>query len=592
MDNYYEMYMSERCKVKALKKIIEEYESGKRYLKLQKDYRKVCDGYARMISGLKKELADSHAQTITIRNMWTDECYSNYEEYRAELRQKDETIRRLKDEKWDIKRKCDEKIAEIKMEYDDRIHEMELTIDELVRKLARAEALNNQDGTNAGIPTSRTPLDKEKRRPNTRTKTGKTKGGQYGHEKHKLEIPDAAPGTEEIIEHNPIEDGLVCPFCDCGENWSMYVPTGEYDVKYEKEIEIVEKLRKHIYYYYRCIRCGGLFRSEIAPNLKEKVQYGKNVQALALSLMNTVNASMNKTAMFIAGISDGWVTPCEGYIAKLQARAGRDLEVFRKDLWRLLITRPIIYWDDTVIMILTERACFRFYGDETIAYYIAHTHKDMDSIDDDNVLAMLGEETKVMHDHNTLNYNPKFIFQNIECNQHIQRDLKKNTDDTGNTWSDGLYKLISTTIKDRNEAVARGEEGFSKKYLGEFNSKVDNCIEQGWEENKKTPDKYGSDFERTLLNRIKKYRQNYFAWVEDFSLPVTNNLSERALRGIKSHMKISGQFESEAYADHHAVIKTYIETCRRNSLNEIYALKRLMEHNPVSVREIFEIPPE
>ena len=592
MDNYYEMYMSERCKVKALEKIIEGYETGKRYLKLQKDYRKVYDGYIRTISELKKELADSHAQTVTVRNMWTDECYSNYAEYRAELRQKDETIRRLKDEKWDIQRKCDEKIAEITAKYEDRLHEMEHTVDDLSRKLARAEAINNIDGTNAGIPTSQTPIDKEKRRPNTRTKTGKAKGGQYGHVKHELEIPDAAPEIVDVNEHDPIEDGLVCPFCDCGEDWDMYVPTGECDVKYEKEIEIVEKLKKHVYYYYRCIKCGGLFRSETAPNLKGKVQYGRNVQALALSLMNTVNASMNKTAMFIAGISNGWVTPCEGYLAKLQARAAKELEIFRRDLWALLITRPIIYWDDTVIMILTERACLRFYGDETIAYYIAHMHKDMKGIEGDNVLAMLGEDTKVMHDHNTINYNPKFIFRNIECNQHLQRDLKKNTDDTGNNWSDSFYKLLSTTIKDRNEAVARGEKSFSEKYRMGFFGKVDKCIELGWEENKKTPDKYGADFERTLLNRIKKYCQNYFAWVKDFSLPVTNNLSERALRGIKSHMKISGQFESEAYADHHALIKTYIETCRRNSINEIYALKRLTEHNPISVREIFGIPPE
>lgn len=41
-------------------------------------------------------------------------------------------------------------------------------------------------------------------------------------------------------------------------------------------------------------------------------------------------------------------------------------------------------------------------------------------------------------------------------------------------------------------------------------------------------------------------------WVEDFSLSVTNNLAERGLRGVKSHMKISGQFESEEAADNHA----------------------------------------
>ena len=94
-----------------------------------------------------------------------------------------------------------------------------------------------------------------------------------------------------------------------------------------------------------------------------------------------------------------------------------------------------------------------------------------------------------------------------------------------------------------------------------------------------------------MLKRIAKYRRNYFLWVEDFSLPTTNNLSERGLRGVKSHMKISGQFESEAAADNHALNRTYIETCRRNGINEIDALQRLCEGNPYTVAEIFSASP-
>ncbi len=94
-------------------------------------------------------------------------------------------------------------------------------------------------------------------------------------------------------------------------------------------------------------------------------------------------------------------------------------------------------------------------------------------------------------------------------------------------------------------------------------------------------------FEETLLKRIEEYRRNYFLWVEDFTLPTTNNLSERGLRGIKSHMKISGQFESEKAAQNFARIKTYIETCRRNNINEIHALQRLCEGTPYTVEEIF-----
>ena len=72
-----------------------------------------------------------------------------------------------------------------------------------------------------------------------------------------------------------------------------------------------------------------------------------------------------------------------------------------------------------------------------------------------------------------------------------------------------------------------------------------------------------------------------------FSLPSDDNLSERGLRGIKSKMKISGQFQNEKTATYYADIKTYIETCYRNNINPTDALIRLMEDNPYTVEEIF-----
>lgn len=75
--------------------------------------------------------------------------------------------------------------------------------------------------------------------------------------------------------------------------------------------------------------------------------------------------------------------------------------------------------------------------------------------------------------------------------------------------------------------------------------------------------------------------------MHDFSLPYDNNLSERSLRGVKSKMKIAGQFQSIQYAKYYADIKTYIETCYRNDINPTDALIRLMEDNPYTVEEIF-----
>ena len=319
-----------------------------------------------------------------------------YQEQIVSLR---ESLRRLKQSKDSAKKQYTESLAE-----------KDAIIKELQNRLAHAEALLNHDGNNII--------------PNSRRSTGKPKGGQTGHPKASLAEPDESEVTSTA--GHPLQDDECCPNCgltDC-------TPTGEAEVKYEYDIQVKVVKIKHEFYYYECNNCGTVFRSQIPPNLKEKVQYGSGLQAFALSLTNTVNAAMNKASMFLAGITGGGLTPCEGYIAKLQARAAKGLRQFREDLKLILITRKIIYWDDTVIFILMARACFRFYGDEAIAYYTAHAHKDMESLDDDNVLNLLTSDTKAMHDHCTVNYNEKYSFENIECNQHLQRDLQKNTDDT------------------------------------------------------------------------------------------------------------------------------------------------------------------
>ena len=75
-------------------------------------------------------------------------------------------------------------------------------------------------------------------------------------------------------------------------------------------------------------------------------------------------------------------------------------------------------------------------------------------------------------------------------------------------------------------------------------------------------------------------------WVYGFLLPTTNNLSERSLRFTKIHEKVSGQFESVEYARYFALIRTYLETCARNGINEYAALLSLTNDNPFSLSEV------
>jgi hypothetical protein len=468
-----------------------------------------------------------------------------------------------------------------KADYEQRLSEKDAVIKELTNRLEHELALKAHDSTNTGIPTSQTPVGKKKVIPNSRISTGKKKGGQPGHERHVLE----APGDDEIDVVTAHELGAEdhCPRC----HRQSYMATGEREVKYEIDIQVNVVNTRHEYYIYECLDCGERFRTGIAPNLRAQCQYGPMMQAVALSLMDTVNAPINKVRTFLSGLTDGLVEPCEGYIAKLQQRAASALDTFMDDLRHMLITRSLVYWDETVIMINRKRGCLRFYGDDTIVFYTAHLHKDMESLDEDHVLALLTSETSVMHDHNKVNYNEKYCFQNLECNQHLQRDLQKSADDTRHLELLGLKELISTTINDRKSLIAAGTEAFDDTYTACFEGRLKDILDQAEKANTGDFNPYSGQFEKNLIERVRKYHDNYFAWIYDFSLPTTDNLSERALRCVKSHMKISGQFESEKTAGYFAKIKSYIETCRKNGINEIHALTRLCEGIIYTVKEIF-----
>ena len=394
------------------------------------------------------------------------------------------------------------------------------------------------------------------------------------------------PAPEEItdvIDHELGEDEWQCP--TCGSENLVY--TGRYEEKYEYEIEVKTKKILHKYWLYECFDCGEIVRTGIDPNHHAECSYGPMVQATALSLMNTMNSAINKVPLFISAITNGEFNPCEGYIAKIQSRAAKRLEGFMSDLFRVLISRPLICWDDTVIMINTARGCLRFYGDEDIAYYVAHEKKDLDGVIEDGVLDSLSTDTVVMHDHNSISYNDRFNFRNVECNIHMQRDLQRVEDETERDEASELKELISNTIRDRNRLIEREKTGFGKAYIKEFEDKVTDILNRWRPKAEANDSRYSGKFERAVLNRFPKYQDNYFAWVKDFSIPTTNNLSERSLRGSKTKMKVSGQFANVTTAGYYATIKTYTETCRRNGINEIEALMRLCAGNPFSVEEIF-----
>jgi hypothetical protein len=119
-----------------------------------------------------------------------------------------------------------------KTDYEQRLAEKDAIIKELTNRLEHELALKAHDGTNTGIPTSQTPIGKNKIIPNSRVVTGKKKGGQPGHKRHVLEAP--SDDEIDVVAIHELGAEECCPKC-YGQN---YASTGECEVKYEIDIQV------------------------------------------------------------------------------------------------------------------------------------------------------------------------------------------------------------------------------------------------------------------------------------------------------------------------------------------------------------------
>ena len=558
--------------LKKAEKTIEELSAGT-YVDKEKAE------HLRTINRLSQEVQHLKNQLERFRGWYSNQ--SNYAEAKkdeiAEIRLRNAELKTeneaLQKENEALKKRLEAVYATPVSTENDELLQAKITA--LEDEILRLNSIANNDGTNSGLPTSQMPIDKNKVIPNSRVKTGRKRGGQAGHKKHSL-TPLVDDEIDETVDHT-LES---CP--KCGGDLK-YLGERHKDV-IDYKVKVVKT--RHIFYEYECLDCGKIVHSAIPLNIKEPVQYGPEIQALSLALINQGFVSINRTAQIIAGLMHDQITLSQGYICKLQKRASGFLKTFVSEVHMAVIRLKLVYWDDTIIFINTARACMRFYGNEKLALYKAHEAKDRAGIDKDSILAALSPDTIVMHDHNTINYNDDFQFQNIECNEHLARDLQSLIDDSGHGWCKTLKELIQKTEHERKLLMEKGFTSFDDEYIREFNRQLDEILEKADEEYLTSSNRYFETDERRLINRLKKYRDNYFMWLSDFSLPTTNNLSERSLRFTKTKQKVSGQFVSQKYSEYFADIRTYIETCYRNGVNCFKALSRLTAGDPYTLAEL------
>jgi hypothetical protein len=100
--------------------------------------------------------------------------------------------------------------------------------------------------------------------------------------------------------------------------------------------------------------------------------------------------------------------------------------------------------------------------------------------------------------------------------------------------------------------------------------------------------KYGSfckkqDASKNLLDALLHRAENVLYFLDDLSVPLTNNQTERDLRMIKVQQKVSGTFRSTQGATSFCIIRSYLATMRKQGRSMLGAMAAVFAGTPFSI---------
>ena len=410
------------------------------------------------------------------------------------------------------------------------IVQLNQTIQELKEQL-------NKNSKNSSKPPSsdgyKKPAPKSLRKP-----SGKKVGGQDGHQGTHLAVITA---PDEIVIHMP----SACKGC---RHYQMCKGTACIaEKRHVIDAVVTVNVTEHqVLELPICMLHGDTRRGEFPADVKAAVQYGENLQSLAVAL-NTVGAvSIKRTHEILSGVFN------------IPIETGTRVD---KKLWWVHDASNCEY---TYLDISPKRG-----------------NAGMEQC------GVLPEFKGIaMHDCWASYWNYPDI-QHAVCCAHLLRELTGiDENHPEQKWASAFIDLLLEMKKVKDKAVEKGKDFLSYYHYHKFDKKYDELIGQARKENplpETTEKKRGRKKKGKILalvERLANYKASVCLFIHNFNAPFDNNQAERDLRMIKVKTKVSGCFRTEEGARDYLKIMSYVGTAHKQGYNAYEAIKNAISGHP------------
>ena len=392
---------------------------------------------------------------------------------------------------------------------------------------------------------------------NSREKTGRKAGGQKGHPgKHLSRTEVERKIREGVYEHRVEEIGK---------------PGGAFVTRYRLDLE-VKTVATEIRIY---ADADGKFR--IPEGMRGEVFYGDTIHAITGFLYSVGVMANDRIGEFLNALSGDALDISTGSVYGFCQELGEKCAQIRPLIEEDILNSATVCTDATTVKTNGVQTYIRNFSTSRSALYVGAEKKDLETLRE---MRILKEFTgTLIHDHETALYH--FGTGHGECNAHLERYLRKNTEETGNAWSRNMSGFLRGMNRARKEAISVGQSGFSAKSLERYETRYDESLAAGREENQRTKGKVARKEEKALLKRLETYKANHLRFLHDFDTPFSNNMSEKDLRICKNRQKMAGGFRNPVGRQMYCDILSFVETVKRRGMNVFQSIAALISGTPV-----------
>lgn len=451
------------------------------------------------------------------------------------------------------------KIKTMEDDFSKTIAEMNRKMDALIEdnkrlkdEVSRLNGIIKNNSTNSSLPPSSD--QKPSKAPNeynSRKKTKRHPGGQVGHSGITLAPKEIERRISEGLLKREI---ITSPLLKLSDRIRK---------RYVKRYVIDLKIEPIVYEYHIPLSEA----KAMAP-----VSYGSVTKAMAISLCVEHSVSIDRTASFLSSIAGNGFNVSHGWVDNLLSDFSDRSILEIGNISNHLLNAPILHTDATNVNLNGTQSYIRNQSTDDYVLYSSQEKKNIESLKQTGILKQFAG--LLVADHETA-IILHFGSDHAECNAHLMRYLTKATEEAKNSWASEMQSFLNGINEYRKLKISIRETSFSPEELERYSKRYDEIVEKGYEQNKYTERRFAKRYEKTLLTRLRTYKDNHILFMRDFSVPFTNNMSERDLRKCKNKQKISGGFRSKRGKERYCNIMSIIESCKRQGINPFFGIQKV-----------------